>query len=609
MLKLALLPGDLLAHLLRYHDVSHAVVELWKCGDKTLNAKMSNWVYFVHLEDSNPASTSRYPKMLSSLHSLRQLAIVRDGHIGPPSVISQELQKLSSTLMELELRSKDGTLHFRNFPPTDPIDSYDEAYLCLPLWNIAQSFPHLRKLIIWKPTLQKHEKLENFHFSDDLKDIWPPLLDHLELGVHADENTKLILPSSLRTLMFATLPSCISWPPNRTHLTGRLSFTPDKQAEILQSFPRSLTIMPEMDLTPAILNGGDLPLTLQKLRLFRFTGLEQLSPHVWMPQTLTHLDAANFLATASLILSLPNLTDLLLYGIDWVSVHEYLDQDASHKLELLWPRSLRVLELLMLKNGQTELDSDDIIRSLPTSLTELHILREEVCPSTWDYNLPNLFSLNLSLGTFKPWPTQPFARLAKLALSARKNALPQLDFLLSTPSLTDVSIATFSLSSDVPHFVSRLPRSLKTLYCRGLSWPNDDAEALWSSFPPEMTSLNLLTSSSLSIERVLPFLPAKLQFCAAPFQPANLSNLLLQSPCLANLRALNISWWSIDQEGRYRFAELLPIWPEEQLLREALVSLAPLASVDTDRKKMMQLVNRARMYPDPRILITCKEVE
>ena len=104
MFELWRLPPELLGLVLDFHDVSSQVILLWKCGNRRLNINLASGVTFVALKDERWTSTSRYPKMLSSLVKLRHLSIQRgEGPLMPVKELSIELQKLSGTLKTLRI--------------------------------------------------------------------------------------------------------------------------------------------------------------------------------------------------------------------------------------------------------------------------------------------------------------------------------------------------------------------------------------------------------------------------------------------------------------------------------------------------------------------------
>ena len=102
MTTLASLPSELLGLILYGKQTSYCAIALWKCGDTLINLKLASGLEFLHLKDKRLASTSRYPKLISSLKNLRFLYLNRgDFYLFPTSqCLSAELQKIQGHRLE-----------------------------------------------------------------------------------------------------------------------------------------------------------------------------------------------------------------------------------------------------------------------------------------------------------------------------------------------------------------------------------------------------------------------------------------------------------------------------------------------------------------------------
>lgn len=103
-LRLRDFPPEILRDILNGPHRSWAVLELWKAGDRTLNAKLVNYgVTDIDLRDQRADSTSRWPRCVTEF-KLERLSIVRStGPFYPVDALRKELQHLHSGLKILTL--------------------------------------------------------------------------------------------------------------------------------------------------------------------------------------------------------------------------------------------------------------------------------------------------------------------------------------------------------------------------------------------------------------------------------------------------------------------------------------------------------------------------
>lgn len=104
--ELAALPSELLDCILGNERSSFLILRLWKCGNKIMNAKLSESITYVSLSHAD-VSTSRYPRFLPQLRKLRHLALSSNVSLmlDCPQEWNLELAKLPASLEHLELTS------------------------------------------------------------------------------------------------------------------------------------------------------------------------------------------------------------------------------------------------------------------------------------------------------------------------------------------------------------------------------------------------------------------------------------------------------------------------------------------------------------------------
>lgn len=199
-LSLAVLPADVLGQMLSNKSASYLVINLWKAGCRALNAKLALGVVYMHLTDKSWHSTSRYPKMLSSLHNLRYLSIHRKkGSLMPAVMLSKELQSLSPSLRTLRLVGKevlDAMLNHASDGKLSPTLFVKTQYALgeSRLWPMSSVFPHLE-------TLKLKDGESNSFPSLDFAGL-PSTLTKLSLSAYFldDSHNLRLLPRGLLNL-------------------------------------------------------------------------------------------------------------------------------------------------------------------------------------------------------------------------------------------------------------------------------------------------------------------------------------------------------------------------------------------------------------------------
>lgn len=164
-MNLSALPVAILAQILNFH-VQNSAIELWKCGDSLLNYKLSTGgVEHIFLSDSNPLSTSRWPRVLSNFRKLRFLIVVRtNAPFDLPEVIRKQLRLLPPTLETLQITCWEAAEAFLSEEAADVnLDAFytlaaesEDATHQLPasmvsttpvhMWDMTSAFPNLKIL-------------------------------------------------------------------------------------------------------------------------------------------------------------------------------------------------------------------------------------------------------------------------------------------------------------------------------------------------------------------------------------------------------------------------------------------------------------------------------
>lgn len=614
MVKIAHLPGDLLAHLLHYGDISYGVVALWKCGDKLLNTKLSEWIHTVHLEDRNPASTSRYPKMLSSLLRLRTLSINRLGSIGPPLMIAMELQKLPSSLTELMLTSYEGLLHFRDFPEHfNDEDSYEVLANQLRFWNIALKFPALRKLVV-DSEMERFEEWFDLEWSPHLREILPTQLEHLELCAHFDDTHQLAdyLPETLQTLHFPALPHSLSWPPHLTELSGSFttvnswrysSSVPFK--DVAKTFPKSLT-------STTLGNGP-----LEELQLPpHMTSISSYSSHIpltpsslaSLPSKLATFSIFGSTISASVLSSLPKtITRMNIAVIDLSGSRPYDCLSDDGTTTSLWPPNLRFLTASKMAAPKIPregtLSIEKALQLLPPSLEELDIVISGSGLLTWDLNLPSLRSLTLkdSKLTYSPDCNNKSLETLTIPIDLCFSFAPC--FLSSIASLTDLTFhSTYpgnKQAFNADELFTILPKNLKRLTCdfrhRHLCW----SPSSWSLLPSSLELLDLMFDydEEPKSSDILPYVPPNLTHLQLKVSTPPTVGDMTAMMCLSKLRFLRLHLPHFVLPADYDSAPIMELWPESHFFTDNLG-----IGWDSTSSRRMALFARSRMHPDPRVV-------
>lgn len=155
------LPSTIFGLILDGSDRSCLILDLWKCGNRLLNGKISQGVTEVHLSHPSfrmfrvqEAPRSLYPRILSNLHNLRSLTIETRANLTRfPAEGQLELCKLPLSLERLVIRSPDAEYGLLNFAPESAESHSPYIVTDYPrgpsrYWKIASYWPRLHTLEI-----------------------------------------------------------------------------------------------------------------------------------------------------------------------------------------------------------------------------------------------------------------------------------------------------------------------------------------------------------------------------------------------------------------------------------------------------------------------------
>ena len=184
--------------------------------------KISTGITTIKLVDRRQASSSRFPKIIEELRSLRELTIDKLGYIlSYDCNIHQHIRQLPPTLKKLKLRVKN-SLHII-YPPaptntsTTPSNTQHPTTndLIHPEWTLSSAFPQLETLELDG----EEQEWENRDFA-----LIPLSLTSLTLSIcthHLDKEFSSLLPPHLLTLKLSNYTSAL--PSFWTHLPPQLT--------------------------------------------------------------------------------------------------------------------------------------------------------------------------------------------------------------------------------------------------------------------------------------------------------------------------------------------------------------------------------------------------
>lgn len=493
------LPADVLALILAL-EISYTVVNLWKCGNRSLNATLANGgCTHIELLDYS-ASTSRWPQMLSALRKLRSLRLFCSRHVLQDSaVVSRALRALSPSLETLHLCCIEVESFFfihEALPGDSSNLPHPNALQCgtSRLWDIAATFPRLTTL---KLSQKSKSKNSYFHWCQDDLSVLPPTLTHLTIPT-LDIISSDRLPSSVTELAQGSFPTPY-WDPAQWDLPTNLVLLDGvhvRQSH-LALLPRSMTTFktnqlewgPQLD---AVLPTGTKHLTITNMR----SDLPQLpssltSLHISYKPSLWLMGHPNYYCTPSHLKLLPTtLCKLYLdWNLDWNGIIQELE--SSPTSSTLWPPRLEDAAFTF---PYADSVIAAIFKCLPRTLKRLSFLSGRTFstrapPGAARLDFTELPS-SLTYLLFDVFPSNN-SRIANGLLP------PQLKY--------------FGIASDSSHFsYLRLPQTLSSLKLASLIPPQGSFNSILPALPSRLTQLESI-SIALSAIASLPSTLTKLQ--------------------------------------------------------------------------------------------------
>jgi hypothetical protein len=503
------LPAEVLDHVLRGSDISHHAITLWKCGSRLLNAKLAAGCTKIDLQDHKRRYLTRFPQMLTQLRHLRSLRISRGTfRMEGAESIGKALQKLSSSIEELELEFSESEFSFLQTPFPIVIKSIAEILspkkevddIVLPLdgesrlWDVRGTFPALKRLILNTRSPALH--------SSDLKHL-PPSITHLQVGVSELDHVG-VWPPHLQELIVNQLKPILpprsfpSFPPTLKILSTGFDFSSEDE---IRTLPRQLEELKSrneaMDFKLSVEATAALPPNLKSLRLSPYTPFEEIMAKNpgWIPKNLTILDMQWSYLDPCFLPSLPScMTKLKISSFNWPLITDSSMFPAS--LNKLSVRSctqlnqgfMRILppRLKSLRIYEAEYANVNALEALPKSLTSVFIDSDAFfdMPSYWP---PNLTKCTISFLRTSDNPHKSTNLPETLLRFATSSRFP----LLQLPSrLASLAVALkCNLKEGAENSVlALLPRTLRSLNMG--TFVGVLTKTVLAALPTGLTSLN-----------------------------------------------------------------------------------------------------------------------
>lgn len=442
MTILSSLPADVFDQILGYSDLSYQAINLWQCGDRTLQRKIELGASTITLQSGNPFTNRQLPQMLMNLRNLKELSLhVHDIILLSPWPIVSVIETLLPSLLTLKINIYWGRLvsssassiynELRQGPPGGSL-SYET--LVLPLFIAISNARNLKTLELGRelvPTI------------DDLQ-LLPPSLTSLSLvGFVCKEPPQGDMPTFPRSLLSLTvaIPNGFSHafaaalPPSLTHLNTIYDISIEE--EVFAALPRTLTSV----VGPCVASLGSEP------------------KHAFPPELPTLV-----------VTAIPNLDRMLLPS--HLTSFSFLRSALSNAQLLSLPRSLNNLIIST---------TNDIAKeSWPPGLQHLTCSVSRGTTSTFVTGLPPLKSLGILESVDHSLLSLLPTSLQSLVLSIEGQVSPSTTL---PPSLKYVNFSHYSGDNSFP--LRCIPGSVTALLLSGYSLMDTD----WVHLPPKLRSL------------------------------------------------------------------------------------------------------------------------
>ena len=540
-MNLERLPAELLGHILHAANISYATLELLKCGNLALTAKLAAGAVYVRLA-LDPSAGNYCPLALSDFHSLRYLSLESHRRLVRHPVEWQSIvSSLPATLETLSIESLDSQYSLMNFAPGWTRDNpqyikkkYTRGYSRL--MDMEAHFPRMTTLKIsfngngpWQPLRTR-----------DLPGL-PPTLTSFSttfLCFRASKHQTLaLLPSSLRTLDanvdvdFDETPNerfLRDWAHKLTHLRRIKTIHKRGEHQNYEWLPRSLIDVGEHLVISTIEELRSLPAGIQSLQfghLGHFNTIISTEETIMaLPRHLTSISFADCPPLGSELAFLPKTLRILAsqsyMEFDWTRLRESVNARGNDDfwpphlttIHRLWLPKSSCLKLLpnSLLNLKVTLQIDiqksfvDIAKHFPTRISNIELDRGSV-PSPLRISAPlssNLVraclttSLDLQLGldreSLEMLPNTIVSLEAHLKLT-NDDLLPK-----SSPWRLPSSLLKLILNAWHCGWIASIPRrvsvlSIDTLH--GLSQsPRAKSDHIFDDLPPKLTILHFRES-------------------------------------------------------------------------------------------------------------------
>lgn len=374
--------SDIIDQIVSTRDTSYATIKLWLCGNKKLNAKLSNGISLIELR-GHPFGSCRFPRIVLELRKLRHLSIFSvDSLVENQFEWPKIIRSLPNTLESLAIYSHedvDCLMNFReeatsrdirHLTPAhrpqpglsksksamirryDPKWSHSEPLLGTQIvWTVYPRgesefieletlFPRLHTLTLDTNPLS-YEPI--YEVSSDLFVVLPTSLTRLDVPIHLEYDKS-------NTTVLARLPPNIIFVKESSSPNRIAGVTPTEASDVIRR-----------DLANA-------PTSLQSFR--HSSDLELESSECWLPKSLLEVKWSD----RDLHLS-PSVARTMPPNVHTLSIR-HINTESYENTHTNWVADIpRSVAALTIENPFTEqtADFDAFIGFLPPNLTLLNL--------------------------------------------------------------------------------------------------------------------------------------------------------------------------------------------------------------------------------------------